>query len=172
LGLLVEAALIRTCNFVNMNLAASPQTNSGLLGDAIQTTKLLHRSDKRCRYAMEIGGIGFILMMGMSLFGGSAGSGGGSPSAPAASYNPPPTASAPAAPGNPTVSQAQLNAIKQQAGGGNVISTVPVAPIKVAPAMKESDVQVDGPKADASDPFTYTGKKKGPRPAYQESNGP
>ena len=156
-----------------MSAFPSQQTRSGLLGDAIQTTKLLHRSDKRCRYAMEIGGIGFVLMMGMSLFGGSSGSGGSSssaPSAPSASYNPPQTASVPATSGNPTVSQAQLNAIKQQAGGGNIVSTVPVAPIKVAPAMKESDVQVDDPKADASDPFTFIGKKKGPRPAYQESN--
>ena len=62
-----------------MSAFPSQQTSSGLLGDAIQTTKLLHRSDKRCRYAMEIGGIGFVLMMGMSLFGGSSGSGGSCP---------------------------------------------------------------------------------------------
>jgi hypothetical protein len=119
---------------------------------------------------MEIGAIGFILLVGMSLFGGGSAPGGG---APPASYNPPPqaTASAPVTSGAPTVSQAQLKAIRQQAGGGNVISTVPVAPIKVTPAMTENDVKVEDAQPSASDPFTYTGKKKGPRPAYQESNG-
>lgn len=148
-----------------MTTQISPSSKFEIAGNIAQAAKQLHRSDKRCRYAMEVGGIGFILLIGMSLFGGGGAShstGGAS-----ASYSPQPTASSQSA---PSISQSQLSQIKSQVGG-NVINTVPVAPLKPKPLLVEdASVQVEKkPISDSSDSFTYTGERKGPRPVYQEA---
>ena len=152
-----------------METSAIQQRGTSLLADTVQATKALHQSDPKCRFAMEIGLIGLTLMIGMSLFGASPSSNSPAVPNPQASYSPQPVnTSAPVNPANPTVSQAQLNAINQQAGGGKIINTLPVEPIKVTPVFTDDEAKVEHSQTDPKDPYTYTGKKSGPRPAYQE----
>jgi hypothetical protein len=146
-----------------MNTQTSQQSPIQMLSAAAQAAKVLHRSDKRFRFAVEVGAIGFVLLVGMSLFGGS---GGRSNSAGSASYSPP-AQNAPAS-GSPAITQSQLQSIKAQTGG-NLINTVPVAPLVVKPVMTDSEVQVETSASDPSDPFTFTEKPKGPKPVYHES---
>ncbi len=139
-----------------------------LFVSAARVAKRLHRTDERWRSAAEAGVIGLLLMIGLSLFGGAPSSPPSQPyTAPVSSYAP----AAPAVPaqpppppsGNPTLSLQQLQQIRQQSGGGNVLSTLP---IKVAPAIKAEDIRVEENKDATKDEFgTFRGKKKEMKPS-------
>jgi hypothetical protein len=58
------------------------------------------------------------------------------------------------------VTQSQIQAIKQQAGGGNVISTVPIAPRKIAPAVKLDDANLQAVTEEDASFGKLPGKKK------------
>ena len=154
-----------------MNPPTSHRVNPSHFADAIQASRQLHRSDTKCRYAMEIGAVGLTLMLGLSLFGGTPKSSNNTSSAPSTSYNPQSaTAAAPSTTtGSPTVSQAQLNAIRQQAGGGSVISTVPMEPVKVTPVYRVDEAKTTDTPQDSQDSYTYKGAKTGPQPIYQDT---
>lgn len=118
------------------NLNASGMAG-GMIPQLVSATKQLHRTDTRFRYVIETGVMGLILMVGLALFGGGSGSAGAPSGSPTASYNPPAHSSpaGPAAP--PSISQSQVNAIKNQTGG-KVISAVPIAPTAIAPSQSET----------------------------------
>jgi hypothetical protein len=104
----------------------------------------------------------------MSFSGGGSGSG-QSANPGSASYNPAPAVpSGSSSQSGLTITQQDLINLKPT--GGNVISAVPIAPTKVNPIAMEGDsVQVEPEQTDSSDPFTFKGPSKAPKPLYQDN---